>query len=119
MRRDPGAVERRILEMTSSRPAEHATVLDGWVAIRRTRPVTRGNAVRQLWAAARFRAPAWPAVVNTLVLCSDGDRLVDPACSRRLAARWSCRLAVHPHAGHDLPLDDGAWVMRQIVQAFG
>ncbi|MFL6661329.1 MAG: alpha/beta fold hydrolase [Rhizobacter sp.] len=119
MRRDPMAVERRILDMTSSQPAEHAAVLDEWVAIRRTRPMTRGNAIRQLWAAARFRAPAWPAAVNTLVLCSDGDRLVDPACSHRLAARWSCRLAVHPHAGHDLPLDDGAWVMRQIVQAFG
>ena len=33
---------------------------------------------------------------------------------RRLAAQWATAFAEHPTAGHDLPLDDGAWVARQV-----
>jgi pimeloyl-ACP methyl ester carboxylesterase len=49
-----------------------------------------------------------------LVLASAMDALVDPLCSRHLAAEWKTSLAVHPDAGHDLPLDDAAWVARQV-----
>jgi len=31
-----------------------------------------------------------------------------------IARRWSCAIALHPSAGHDLPLDDGAWVAQQV-----
>jgi hypothetical protein len=43
-----------------------------------------------------------------------GDRLVDPECSRTLARAWQADFIEHPNAGHDLPLDDGAWVAQQI-----
>jgi len=49
-----------------------------------------------------------------LVLASAHDALVDPYCSRRLAQAWALPIAEHPTAGHDLPLDDGAWVVRQV-----
>jgi hypothetical protein len=39
---------------------------------------------------------------------------VDPDCSREIAHRWGCPLAVHPQAGHDLPLDDGPWVLATV-----
>ena len=45
-----------------------------------------------------------------LVIGAAGDRLVDPRCSEALAQRWSARLAVHPDGGHDLSLDDPAWL---------
>jgi pimeloyl-ACP methyl ester carboxylesterase len=80
-----------------------------WTAIRQSRPVRAGNAFRQLVAAARYRAPP-AAPVPTLVLASAGDHLVDTRCSLEIARRWGCSLAVHPEAGHDLPLDDGLWV---------
>jgi hypothetical protein len=50
-----------------------------------------------------------------LVLCSAADTLVDPDCSRRIAAALGASLAVHPSAGHDLPLDDGAWMAEQVA----
>jgi hypothetical protein len=31
-----------------------------------------------------------------------------------LVDRWKTSLAIHPDAGHDLPLDDAAWVARQV-----
>ncbi|MGZ5183361.1 MAG: alpha/beta fold hydrolase, partial [Ramlibacter sp.] len=73
------------------------------------------NALRQLWAAARYRAPDRPPAVPLLLLASAGDRLVHPSCSARLADRWEVPLRLHPWAGHDLPLDDPAWVLDHVL----
>jgi hypothetical protein len=48
-----------------------------------------------------------------LILASAMDQLVEARCSIRLAGRWQTGLALHPSAGHDLPLDDGVWVARK------
>jgi pimeloyl-ACP methyl ester carboxylesterase len=106
--------ERTILRLTSANPTAGATVLDSWTQLRRARPVTATNALRQLLAAARYRAPSTPPALPLLVLASRGDRLVDPRCSRELARRWQADIAVHPSAGHDLALDDAVWVADQI-----
>jgi pimeloyl-ACP methyl ester carboxylesterase len=105
--------ERMILDLTSNRPEDHATLLDAWTTWRQEYPVSRGNTLRQLWAASRFRADRQPAA-PLLILASVGDRLVDPDCSRQVARCWQVDYAEHPCAGHDLPLDDGAWVARQV-----
>ncbi|MDF3831688.1 alpha/beta hydrolase, partial [Cupriavidus basilensis] len=51
----------------------------------------------------------------TLVISSKTDRLVDPACSARLAAAWSVPHRRHPWAGHDLPHDDPAWLAATVA----
>ena len=107
--------ERTILRLTS-RHAATAEALDAWVRLRRAHPVSARNALRQLIAAARFRSPADAPRVPLLVLASARDGLVDPRCSRGLAERWQADFAEHAHAGHDLPLDDGAWVAGQIAR---
>jgi len=40
--------------------------------------------------------------------------MVHPRCSQRLARAWGAQFALHPSAGHDLPLDDGDWVAREV-----
>ena len=107
--------EKRVLALTSGRSQDRGQVLKDWAAIRRSRPVHPGNALRQLLAAAKFRPPR-AAPVPTLVLVGAGDQLVDPRCSQDIARRWGCALARHPGAGHDLVLDDGAWVAEEIRQ---
>ncbi|MYM81632.1 alpha/beta fold hydrolase [Duganella sp. FT50W] len=104
--------ERLILRLTSRDGdiAQRQGLLERWLGYQREYPVTRANALRQLWSAARFRAPAARPPVPLLVLSSAGDQLVDPRCSANLARAWQTPHAVHPSAGHDLPLDDGAWV---------
>jgi pimeloyl-ACP methyl ester carboxylesterase len=72
--------------------------------------------LRQLAAAAFFSPPPGPPSVPTLLLASAWDRLVSPICSQQLAVRWSLPIRLHPNAGHDLPLDDPDWVIRQIVR---
>lgn len=107
------ARELRILGLTSCLAATRPQLIAEWAAIRRSHPVSARNGFCQLLAAARFQAPP-RAPVPTLVLAGARDGLVDPRCSREIARRWQCPLAVHPEAGHDLPLDDGAWVVREI-----
>ena len=111
----PEGREKRLLELTSGRAQARFQVVGAWAAIRRSRPVSAGNGLRQLLAAAKYRAPG-VAPVATLVLVGAGDQLVDPRCSREIARRWGCTLVVHPYAGHDLPLDDGAWVGEEICR---
>ncbi len=114
--RDLEANERTVLAMTTRHPAvDKTTLLAQWTSWRRERPVSRANALRQLWAAARFSTPREAPEVPLLVLVSAADGLVDPRCSQRLAQTWGAEVRTHPTAGHDLPLDDGAWVAREVA----
>lgn len=108
--------ERIILRITTRHPADADRTVDAWTALRKSRPVSGSNALRQLWAAMRYRASAEAPAVPLLVLSSQCDGLVDVRCSQRLANAWHVPIALHPTAGHDLPLDDGAWVAGQVAQ---
>ncbi|HYD62781.1 MAG TPA: alpha/beta hydrolase [Noviherbaspirillum sp.] len=117
--RDVQTRERIVLRLTSNRGGAHMQTLRAWIAYQRECPVSRANAMRQLLAAASYRAPGSSPRVPMLVLASAGDRLVDPSCSHRLAEAWGCSFAMHPDAGHDLALDDGEWVAAQVRDWLG
>ena len=108
----PEAWERAVLHLTSNRP--HDGVLPLWLALRHENPVARSNTIRQLIAAARFRAPQTKPLVPTLLLACEQDHLVSVKCSQTLASHWQCDLLVHNSAGHDLPLDDAPWVTAKV-----
>jgi pimeloyl-ACP methyl ester carboxylesterase len=115
------AVEREhlILDVTSSiesRSENRQTILERWIAYARECPVTRANILRQLQAALRYRAAPTAPTVPVLLLAGQQDELVDVKCSLTLAQHWRCAIRLHPAAGHDLPLDDGAWVARQVKE---
>lgn len=113
-RGDDRRLEALVLAMTSRMTAADDALLADWVAYRRECPVSGRNALRQLLAAARFRAHATGPAAPVLVLTAAQDGLVDTRCSQHLASQWSAPLAVHPGAGHDLALDDGPWVAEQV-----
>jgi len=114
--RDPVQQEREVWQITSRRPDhEREAIAQAWAEFRRDRPVTTGNALRQLWAAARYRAPQAAPAVPLLLLCGAGDRLVHPGCSNAIAREWGAPLRTHPWAGHDVPLDDPGWVADAVA----
>lgn len=115
----PREREATVLRLTSNLAQQRSEVLDRWVAVRREHPVRAINALRQLLAAARYRAPRLAPPVALLLLASTHDRLVDSRCSLAMAQAWHCPLQWHPTAGHDLPLDDPAWVVRQVQDWLG
>ena len=106
--------EQLVLQMTSNDAQAHDGVIDAWIAMRRARPVSRANAIRQLFAAARYRAPEARPHCDVLMLASTRDRLVDVRCSRAIARAWHVPLMEHASAGHDLPLDDPQWVIDRV-----
>jgi pimeloyl-ACP methyl ester carboxylesterase len=110
---DASKRERIVLALTSRGPAD-AALLQAWASYRRECPVSPANALRQLWAAARYRAPPTNPFARVLLLDSLGDGLVDARCTRALAEQWACEQREHPWAGHDTPLDDAGWVAQQV-----
>jgi pimeloyl-ACP methyl ester carboxylesterase len=107
----------QLTSVTHGGDTRHSELLKRWVDFHNEFPVSRLNALRQLTAAARFHAPQrGQGGAPLLVLAGARDGLVDPLCSQRLAQAWGADYRVHPEAGHDLPLDDGPWVARQVAQ---
>ncbi len=104
--------EREILRLTTRHARQD--VLQAWCAERVQRPVSGRNALRQLLAAARYRAQRQGPRMPTLVLAAEQDQLVSVQCSRVLARQWGADLQLHPTAGHDLTLDDGPWVAAEL-----
>jgi pimeloyl-ACP methyl ester carboxylesterase len=111
---DPEVSERIIHSATCRRSDDAAADIAAWTQIRRSAPVSAANSLRQLWAAACFRADRPAPRCPVLLLSSESDRLVDPACSARIAAGWDAAHAVHPWAGHDLPHDDPHWTGKTV-----
>jgi pimeloyl-ACP methyl ester carboxylesterase len=112
------AWERTILQCTTRQWPMHASatqaLLRDWVRWHREQPVTVGNTLRQLTAAARFRAASRPPPMPLLLLVGEGDQFVSPHCSQALARAWGLPIRHHPRAGHDLSVDDPEWVVRQV-----
>lgn len=114
---DRDNTEETILQLTSNRDIR-PEVRSLWLAIQRQRPALRTNALRQLWAASRFRPPRCRRDLPALILASRADRLVDWRCSDLLSRSMQWPLALHASAGHDLPLDASQWVVGQISRHF-
>jgi len=109
--------ERLILRLTSAQQCtteQQAVLLEQWESYARECPVSRSNILRQLRAAIIYRAKSTPPEAPVLLLAGQQDRLVNFKCSLQLAESWSIPIKLHPRAGHDLPLDDGEWVARQV-----
>ena len=114
--RSADAAERIVLRITSNRADEHRTEVEQWTALRRQRPVSARNALRQLVAAARYRASGVAPVAPALLLGSLHDQLVSSQCSQAIAKAWGKPLHLHPFAGHDVPLDDPQWVIDEVLR---
>lgn len=116
------AVERTILQVTSNQltasppQAPHTLPshpLAQWTQFRADQQTTLANLVRQLVAASRFKAKPLNNL-KPLILTSRADKLVNCMASADLRKFYDATMAVHPSAGHDLPLDDGAWVIGKV-----
>src|ERR1700712_2727528 len=71
---NPMKCETIIHDMTCNRLDSQANDITEWVAIRQGAPVSAANGLRQLWAAARFRADSQAPACPALLLSSRADR---------------------------------------------
>jgi pimeloyl-ACP methyl ester carboxylesterase len=115
----PERCEAMIHELTCNRNDTRDADIARWAWLRRTHGASAAGALRQLAAAARFRAGGERPRCPVLLLSSAADRLVDPVCSARIAKQWRAPHRVHPWAGHDLPHDDADWTCNAIAVWLG
>jgi pimeloyl-[acyl-carrier protein] methyl ester esterase len=105
--------ESAILALVSNRNRDEQ-IIRAWEKIQQERPVSFQNRWRQIRAAARYRPCDRRPEQSVLLLNAWGDRLVAPECSVDIYRKWHWHYRSHPWAGHDLTLDDGAWVASQM-----
>lgn len=110
--------EKAILDITANLYRDKQTLAKKWANYYQEHPISPRNALRQLSAAARYKAPRHAPHNRILVLSGGNDRLVSPKCSENLAKHWQLPFKQHPTAGHDLTLDAGPWVAEQIGSFF-
>lgn len=96
--------------------ADTNRTIESWTGHARSAVTSPMNTARQLLAAIRFRLPLSPPGVPTLVVASAADRLVSVECSIVIARRCGWPLLLHPSAGHEIALDDPAWLARQCAR---
>ncbi|WP_445370862.1 alpha/beta fold hydrolase [Methylomonas sp. HW2-6] len=106
--------ELAIIRLTSNRRDYDHELAETWAHIQRQRPVSVRNALRQLYAASRYRPTACANQTPVLLLSGKGDRIVAQECSKAIHGRWNVPWLSHPWAGHDLILDDGIWVAERL-----
>ncbi len=115
---DTRKIERTILEITSENTARFSELEVSWEKIQQSRPVTKGNALRQLIAAATYSPNSHRPKAQVLILNGAKDQLVSPKCSAAIAKKWNVPLEIHPAAGHDITLDEPTWVLQKIKALF-
>ena len=109
--------EKLVLKLTSnlaSHSLRKQSIVESWINYALRYPVSRANILRQLRAAMGNRASDTAPAIPTLLLVAQQDKLVNAKCSLKLCESWHCDIRIHPTAGHDLPLDDGEWVAKQV-----
>ncbi len=115
----PEFTEKMILKITSNRyqnkDPKILALLSEQIKWRRERPITRTTFLNQLYAGATYTLPPTRPKPKAVLFSSDGDRLVSPHCSSRMALQLGVRQIKHPWAGHDLVLDDPEWLANQIA----
>ena len=116
--RDDTRREEIVLELTSRLARDERSRYARLAAeFARDAPMSRASVALQLAAAARFSPPS--LATPLLLVCSRRDALVNPRCTRDLAAFYGCGFEEHPDAGHDLPLDDPDWLCEQTLRFEG
>jgi pimeloyl-ACP methyl ester carboxylesterase len=109
--------ESRILRLVSNHKNVFDETLNLWEKIQHERPVSLGNTLRQLLAAATYRPGDFCPKIPVLIMAGAQDRMVDVSCSRVIAKKWNVPLVEHPTGGHDLTSDAPEWVAREIKKA--
>lgn len=110
--------ESRILELVTNNKNIFLETLNLWEEIQKNHPVSLDNTLRQLFAAALFKARDFKPTLPVSLLASTQDRMVSVECSRSISKKWNVPLTEHPTGGHDLTADDPEWVAKKIKEEF-
>lgn len=96
--------QTKLLDYTYPVHATKPAILASHIALAKHHPVSMGNAIRQLLAAARFRGFASAPDCPCQVIVSLDDQLVSSLAGKHIATAWQVPLKTFESNAHDLPL---------------
>lgn len=111
---DPAKWEREVLNLVTNSHDRREAEIGPMIEYSKHNPIQVANVLRQLIAASRYRFPK-DAPGDIKIIGSHGDRLVSPRCSLEIAKGWGLKPAMHPWAGHDIPVDDPKWLIEHLL----
>ena len=94
-------------------PHRNPELCEQWTQYSREAPNAPLNNLRQIVAGMNYNPPE-KMHLQTLVVGSMADRMVDASCSWELAKKYDAQLVLHDTAGHDLPMDVPEWLVDHI-----
>ena len=106
--------ERAALKLTCNIKVIDQEIIDLYAMYAKEFPLRKKEFFNQLYAAATFRVPKEIKQKDFLIFCSQNDRLVNSKCSTQIAKHFHQKLITHKKAGHDLVLDDPAWLLDKL-----
>ena len=107
--------ENMILQITSNKLQDTQLYLKSFATFASEYKILKFNIIRQLVLANNIKIKQLPRIPFKVIV-SQNDRLVSSDCSVKIANNFSGGLYVHPTAGHDLPLDEPAWLVETLVR---
>ena len=108
-------LEKKIIDWTIN-VQKDAQLTQHWQDFSQQHPLSLRNAVTQLLAASRYRGQPHAPIDHCYFYHSQGDRLVNPNCTAAIAQHWNKPLERHGFAGHDLSMDDSAWLINKLTE---
>lgn len=106
--------EKLIIQMVSNNNKDHNEILKEWEEIQKSAPVSRKSFINQIRAALSFIPKKEKPKGDLLILAAKKDRLCSYKSSLTLHKVWGGSLELHPEGGHDLPIDDPAWLIEKM-----
>lgn len=105
--------EEAILKLTTNHFDINEEVVKKYALFSKESPIKRKSFLKQMYAASKFKVPQ-SIPIPLLFLASKEDHLANYKCSETLSKHLKAPLSLHPTAGHDLPLDDGTWILEEV-----
>lgn len=102
-----------IFDRVCAKKENKKRMVELWSKIDQESPVSLLNAIKQIFAAARFRLSE-EIKIPGVILTAKNDNLVSSECSSRLAHFLNWPLRTHPWGGHELADDDPEWVLNEV-----
>ena len=109
-------LEATALYISSEQHCNSEVLAKRWSQFRVEGRVSLRNALRQLWACARYRC-SHSLQQPVFVFSGRLDQLVAPSCSKAMAKHYHCRLIEFEQAGHDISIDVSAALTAQLKKA--
>ena len=106
--------EARFLAINSNHHTRDDSLLQAWIGIQQERPVSRTALAKQTIAGALYTPPTNPPKLPILVVGSEKDKIVRPACICAVQKHLNASLQMHQSAGHGVPIDAPIWLADQI-----